>query len=110
MTLRLSVTLLTIALATAAAADDQSLRGAVGGGVGGAAGAYVGSELGGRTGAIVGGAVGAAAGTAIATEGGDSHDGPGLHGVRPSPPRPYYPYGGHPSRFCPPGQAKKGRS
>jgi hypothetical protein len=102
--------LLTLTLATAAGADDQSLRAAVGGGVGGAAGAYVGSELGGRTGAIVGGAAGAAAGTAIATEGGSAHDGPGFHGVRPPPPAPYYyPYGGHPSRFCPPGQAKKGR-
>lgn len=60
---------LTLALtATAAVADDQSVRAAVGGGLAGAVGGYLGSELGGRSGAILGSGLGAALGSAVATE------------------------------------------
>jgi hypothetical protein len=96
-----------LVLTTAASADDQSVRAAVGGGLGGAAGAYVGSELGGRSGAIVGGAVGAAAGTALATEPTQPQGRVVYPAYPPPPPVHYGP--SHPSRFCPPGQAKKGR-
>jgi hypothetical protein len=86
-------------------AGDQSLDAAVGGALGGGLGAFVGSELGGRSGAILGGGLGGAAGAAIATD-----DNPGPRYVRPR--RDYGPSGvwyAPPSRFCPPGQAKKGR-
>ncbi|MGE5152707.1 MAG: hypothetical protein ACM3ST_01715 [Bdellovibrio bacteriovorus] len=86
-------------------AGDQSLDAAVGGALGGGLGAFVGSELGGRNGAILGGGLGGAAGAAIATD-----DDRGGRYVRP--PRGYAPSGvwyAPPSRFCPPGQAKKGR-
>jgi hypothetical protein len=86
-------------------AGDQSLDAAVGGALGGGLGAFVGGELGGRSGAIVGGGLGGAAGAAIATDGDR-----GPRYVRP--PRDYAPSGlwyAPPSRFCPPGQAKKGR-
>jgi hypothetical protein len=86
-------------------AGDQSLDAAVGGALGGGLGAFVGSELGGRSGAILGGGLGGAAGAAIATD-----DDRGGRYVRP--PRGYAPSGvwyAPPSRFCPPGQAKKGR-
>jgi hypothetical protein len=105
MTRRLSLIMLTLTLATTALADDESLRAAVGGGVGGAAGAYVGSELAGRNGAIVGGALGAATGAAVATEGSDADERSARHDTRGH----HHPHGGHPGRFCPPGQAKKGR-
>jgi hypothetical protein len=55
--------------ATAAVADDQSVRAAVGGGLAGAVGGYLGSELGGRSGAILGSGLAAALGSAVATEG-----------------------------------------
>jgi hypothetical protein len=119
----LTTLLLSLSLTAAPAfADDYSGRAAVGGAVGGALGAYLGAEVDGRTGAIVGGGLGAAAGTAIATDGYREprryrtypyyrHDGdryyrdryrydyrPRLHNRHP-----------HHGRFCPPGQAKKGR-
>ncbi len=98
---------LLLAIAMVASADDESVRAAVGGGLGGAAGAYVGSELGGRSGAVVGGALGAAAGTALATEPAQPQ-GRVVYPSYPPPPPAYY-GPAHPSRFCPPGQAKKGR-
>lgn len=98
----LSATLFT----AVANAGDSTLDAAIGGGLGGAAGAAIGNELGGREGAIVGGALGAGVGAAVTT---DSE----THKVS-APRQPRYedggPAGGHPSyKFCPPGQAKKGR-
>jgi hypothetical protein len=58
-------------MATATAADDQSVRAAVGGGLAGAVGGFLGSELGGRSGAILGSGLGAALGSAVATDGYD---------------------------------------
>ncbi len=93
-----------IALCGAAAADNSTLEAAIGGGLGGAAGAAIGNELGGREGAIIGGAIGGGAGAAIATDPDRQHrQAPRTrveHHRAPS---------GHPYRFCPPGQAKKGR-
>lgn len=88
------------------AADDSTLKAAIGGGVGGAVGAALGNEVNGREGAVVGGALGGAVGAAVATD--DKSQ--GKHGRT----RHHYDYdrhyGTHPtSRFCPPGQAKKGR-
>lgn len=84
-------------------ADDLVLDSAVGGAVGGALGGAVGAVVGGRDGAIIGAGVGAATGTAVNTSGhvDDSHreydrleDDSRHH---------------HSGKFCPPGQAKKGR-
>ncbi|MEQ8493195.1 MAG: hypothetical protein RLW42_03140, partial [Gammaproteobacteria bacterium] len=72
-----------------------------GGAVGGAIGGAVGAELGGREGAVIGAGVGAAAGTAINTRDHvevERRDGRSHHYFQPAP-----------GRFCPPGQAKKGR-
>ena len=88
-------------------ADHEEDRGkaALGGGIGGAVGAAIGSEVGGREGAILGSAAGAAVGTAISTSGSSSG---GSH--RTQHPVPSSSKGDHPHyRFCPPGQAKKGR-
>jgi hypothetical protein len=93
------------ALGMPALAGDDTVKAAVGGGVGGAVGAAVGEELGDRKGAIIGGAIGGAVGAAIATEG----DGKQRHADVPVTvivdQGPAHPQG----RFCPPGQAKKGR-
>jgi outer membrane lipoprotein SlyB len=62
-------------LSASAAADDFSLRSAVGGGLGGALGSFLGAELGGRNAAIVGSGLGAAVGAAVATGGYDRYDG-----------------------------------
>ncbi len=68
----LQAVVLVVALpATAAVADEQSVRAAVGGGLAGALGGYLGSELGGRSGAIVGSGLAAALGSAVATDGFD---------------------------------------
>ena len=96
-----------------AVADDDKVEAAIGGGVGGAVGAVIGEELGDKEGAIIGAGVGAAVGAAIAIdEDEDKKDGVDVDvdhphdvsveiGVVES---------GHPKgRFCPPGQAKKGR-
>ena len=84
-------------------ADDSTLDAAIGGGIGGAAGAAVGNEVGGRDGAILGGALGAAVGAAVATDGKPSK-------VKKVSVPIYEPSHSHPQgRFCPPGQAKKGR-
>lgn len=94
--------------AATANAGDSTLDAAIGGGLGGAAGAAVGNEIGGRDGAIVGGAVGAAIGTAVTTDSEHRRSEPYYE-----PPRRQYegaPSGSYPGyRFCPPGQAKKGR-
>ena len=92
-------------------ADSSTLDAAIGGGIGGAAGAAIGNEIGGRNGAIVGGALGGAVGAAVNT---DNEP----HYYRPSE-KSYYnnvnyydrrDYDRPPApRFCPPGQAKKGR-
>ena len=78
---------------------------AIGGVVGGAFGGAVGAIVGGRDGAIVGAGVGAAAGTAINTE---KYKGGSVYTNR-SYSNDYGRYQAKRSRFCPPGQAKKGR-
>ena len=92
-------------------ADSSTLDAAIGGGIGGAAGAAIGNEVGGRDGAIVGGALGGAVGAAVNTDKEKYYStpvsAPDYNNVR------YYDrreYDRPPaSRFCPPGQAKKGR-
>lgn len=94
-----------VALLAAPAAwcdDDLTLDSAVGGAIGGAIGGAVGAELGGREGAVIGAGVGAATGTAINTR---DHVEAGHHDGRAPAVLP----GPGASRFCPPGQAKKGR-
>ena len=92
-------------------ADSSTLDAAIGGGIGGAAGAAIGNEIGGRDAAIVGGALGAAAGTAINTRElhhhSESYGHPDFNDVRYYDRREYDRPSGY--RFCPPGQAKKGR-
>ena len=95
----------TVGGTTAAKADSSTLDAAIGGGIGGAAGAAIGNEVGGRKGAIAGSALGAAVGTALNTDA-EPRSG-SLNKYRyyddaPSNEHPHY-------RFCPPGQAKKGR-
>ena len=96
-------------IATPVMAGDQSLDAAVGGAVGGGLGALIGNEVGGRNGAIVGGALGAAAGAAVATEDDRRHPRRPSYGYRQYQRPYYYAPPGPPGRFCPPGQAKKGR-
>lgn len=111
-------------------ADSSTLDAAIGGGVGGAAGAAIGNEVGGRDGAIIGGALGGAVGAAVNTEEKPKHvstqretyTGDNHHHRHYQDYRNDYPYYNDPyymgiypqyvyprSRFCPPGQAKKGR-
>jgi outer membrane lipoprotein SlyB len=88
------VTCLFLITATSLAhADNLTVDAAIGGGIGGALGGAAGAEIGGREGAIIGSAAGAAIGTTINTQ------------VEAEPLPSYR----EPSRFCPPGQAKKGR-
>lgn len=98
------------------ATADSSTDAAIGGAIGGGLGSYLGNEVGGDTGAVLGGALGAATGAAIATDGDDRR--PAYRPDYRYPAAPYFgyptPYGygraySHPGRFCPPGQAKKGR-
>jgi outer membrane lipoprotein SlyB len=94
-------------VAVQANADDSTLDAAIGGGIGGAAGAAVGNEVGGRDGAILGGALGAAVGVAVGT---DAKKPSKVAPTKVVVPVPVYEYNSHPQgRFCPPGQAKKGR-
>lgn len=86
-------------------ADNSTLDAAIGGGIGGAAGAAIGNEIGGRDGAIIGGALGGAVGAAVNTDEKHDHSDPSKKASYRSEPRHAYPA----SRFCPPGQAKKGR-
>jgi len=96
----IAMTLMGSVLCIPAVQADDSVDAAIGGAVGGGLGAYVGSEIGGREGAIVGGAVGGAAGAAIATDG----------QKETAKQRPHHHHEpAYPKRFCPPGQAKKGR-
>jgi len=87
-------------------ADNSTLDAAIGGGLGGAAGAAIGNELGGRDGAIIGGAIGGGVGAAVTTGSGNykkssrHHEAVEYH---------HYPERKPNYRFCPPGQAKKGR-
>jgi outer membrane lipoprotein SlyB len=89
-------------VASTASADDLVKDAAIGGAIGGAVGGAVGAEVGGKQGAVVGAGVGAAAGAAIATQ----NDGDGHHARTPEVVFVPAPQQG---RFCPPGQAKKGR-
>lgn len=83
--------------------DQLVIDSAVGGALGGALGGAVGALVGDREGAIVGSGIGAAAGTAINTE--EYRD-----SSHSSYPRVYaHQYKSYSGRFCPPGQAKKGR-
>ncbi|MGE0484656.1 MAG: hypothetical protein AB7Q81_10990 [Gammaproteobacteria bacterium] len=102
------------AATSAVEAGDLTFDSAVGGAVGGAIGGAVGAELGGRDGAILGAGVGAAAGTALNTR--EYADGRRYSRGDDYPRQFYYERDRHhhdhgPSfgRFCPPGQAKKGR-
>jgi outer membrane lipoprotein SlyB len=92
-------------------AGDQTIDAAIGGAVGGALGGAVGEQVGGRDGAIIGAGVGAAAGAAINTDDrGDGHDHDDrYHRARDYDSGHYHDdVHRHGSRFCPPGQAKKG--
>ena len=100
------------AFAGPASAGDLTIDAAVGGAIGGAVGGVIGAELGGRDGAIAGAGLGAAAGVAINTSERDEREYRGerddraeYHHRNDGGP-PEHP---HASRFCPPGQAKKGR-
>lgn len=97
---------MSITAATVSIAENSTLDAAIGGGIGGAAGAAIGNEVGGRDGAIAGSALGAAVGTAINTDGQipntSLHNKPSYEDEEPRRGHPHY-------RFCPPGQAKKGR-
>ncbi|MEN8206102.1 MAG: hypothetical protein ABFS24_08815 [Pseudomonadota bacterium] len=98
-------------VAVEAYADSSTLDAAIGGGIGGAAGAAIGNEIGGRDGAIVGGALGGAVGAAVNTPKEQHHHVPAetrhYNNVNYYDRRDYDRPSG--SRFCPPGQAKKGR-
>jgi hypothetical protein len=83
-------------------ADSSTLDAAIGGGIGGAAGAAIGNEIGGRNGAIVGGALGGAVGAAYNTKEESYYNNVNYYDRRDYDRPPA-------SRFCPPGQAKKGR-
>jgi len=98
--------LTTLLSVTMANAGDSTLDAAIGGGLGGAVGAAIGNEMGGRDGAIVGGALGGGVGAAIATaEQRDDSYSNGKHSDQYNGS-----HKGHSGlRFCPPGQAKKGR-
>jgi outer membrane lipoprotein SlyB len=89
-------------MAAEVSADNSTLDAAIGGGIGGAAGAAIGNEVGGRDGAIIGGALGGAVGAAVTTD-----DNPQY---KSTDKKTYYKNEMHNgSKFCPPGQAKKGR-
>ena len=96
--------LATLLSTTAVNADDSTLDAAIGGGLGGAVGAAIGNEVGGRDGAIIGGALGGSVGAAVATE-----DGSGNRDSHSKYRNGRAHYEQSTSRFCPPGQAKKGR-
>ena len=95
-----------LAITTASVnADNSTLDAAIGGGIGGAAGAAIGNEVGGRDGAIIGGALGGAVGAAVNTDERQDLSESNRNASYRSEPQRVYPA----SRFCPPGQAKKGR-
>jgi hypothetical protein len=90
-------------------ADSSTLDAAIGGGIGGAAGAAIGNEIGGRNGAIAGGALGAAVGVAVNTDDADKVQHYSIPAVNTDYNEVHYDERPSTSRFCPPGQAKKGR-
>ncbi len=90
-------------LAGSGRADDLVKDAAIGGAIGGGLGGAVGAEVGGKQGAIIGAGVGAAAGAAIATKDDADND----HDAKP--PAAVVVVPADQGRFCPPGQAKKGR-
>ena len=95
-----------LAITTASVnADNSTLDAAIGGGIGGAAGAAIGNEVGGRDGAIIGGAFGGAVGAAVNTDERQYRSESKRKASYRGEPQHVYPA----SRFCPPGQAKKGR-
>ncbi len=93
------------ALTAAASADDLVKDAAIGGAIGGALGGAVGAEVGGKEGAVIGAGVGGAAGAAIATQNDDDH----RADRSATEPRVVVVPAPQQGRFCPPGQAKKGR-
>ena len=117
--------LLVFTLTVVEANAGSTLDAAIGGGLGGAAGAAIGNEIGGRDGAVIGGALGGAVGAAVNTDKEPRHstphtktyyrDGYPQHVYPPRTYRKTHYIGSHPQhvypryRFCPPGQAKKGR-
>lgn len=103
---RMLVCLTLFSAASLVQADNLTLDAAVGGGIGGALGGAAGAELGGRDGAILGSAAGAAIGTTLNTQGDYPEKRESHRRVIEVEPLPRY---REPSRFCPPGQAKKGR-
>lgn len=98
--LLISVITLIVLTIGSANAEDLVLDAAIGGAVGGAIGGAVGAKLGGRDGAIAGAGIGAAAGAAINTNEHKPHYSAKRHRSHNY---------AHPAKFCPPGQAKKGR-
>ena len=66
---RISLFIVTLAVASGAALADSNLKSGLGGALGGAGGAALGNAIGGSTGAVVGGAVGGATGAAVTTKG-----------------------------------------
>lgn len=104
--------MLPFALAGAPAlAGDATVDAAVGGAIGGAVGGAVGERVGGRDGAVIGAGIGAATGSAIATDRDREryHDGHRYDYDRHDRYDGRYAAPGPAGRFCPPGQAKKGR-
>ena len=102
----------TLGAALNLSAESLTRDAAIGGAIGGALGGAVGAELGGRQGAIAGAGVGAAAGTALNTRDyaaprHDVHYYDGGYPYRDGAAPAGVPHQG--GRFCPPGQAKKGR-
>ncbi len=92
------------AFAEHSVADELTRDAALGGAVGGAIGGAIGAEVGGREGAVIGAGVGAATGAAIATKDDEENHDDGKSRVVVVPVVEE-----HPGKFCPPGQAKKGR-
>lgn len=106
--LRIAAIVLLPVVAQSGWCGDLTTDAAIGGAIGGAVGGAVGAQVGGREGAVVGAGIGGAAGAAIATQGDDDSrrdDRDGRYQDHYHDDRNH----SHPSRFCPPGQAKKGR-
>ncbi len=112
MNLRLPILLATLVLPVSATlAGDLHRDAAIGGAIGGALGGVAGAELGGRQGAILGAGVGAALGSGIGTRDVLDYRDDGVQERHRYRERNYHPakHGRSHGRFCPPGQAKKGR-
>jgi hypothetical protein len=103
--LRVAALVATFTIAPSALASELTRDAAIGGAIGGALGGAIGAEVAGKEGAVVGAGVGAAAGAAIATKDDGDHHHDGKREVILVP----VVEEDHPGRFCPPGQAKKGR-